>query len=628
MVSRTDYAGSWVYEQPQGSAASALAFVHAAEGRLVPDAQSGQLEREYFYTDHLGNLRLVWKKGEELLHLTAETTADAEEQQKIVEDLDSLRTTTQSYEGDAGLLLAPQAELQGAGQLAVGEATAVLHFSLQAKAGADPNAPEMSGLRVQEEPSFSFGQELVRVNPIDAPAGAADGNSRLDRVSFNLPAILKAAGSLGRKSKRNNYLPGAQGNRFQPVEEPVFSTLRTTEPVEDCQPGSFYLHITSYNSLAEPIATKTLYLSSYCHWDSTNIKIKLPEGAEQVSWRLENFDSQLYVDEFRLTTIEIPQENHYYAFGLDMAGVSKTAANPHSYTYNSKELEAETGWHDYGARMYDGQTGRFSKIDRYSEKYASNTSYHYVLNNPIYNIDFNGDWTVPIHYSMTWSILNELNVSKKTLLSHYASVYADHPPAHLLLGGNLIHATLPHKNGGYALPWLSFNKYVNYTKTSSSQETSWNPNSAHENYNVWHSMRSSWEAENGMSKSAATSRGLAFGVSKIFDAAESGVTLNHLKVNTPSIEDLGQGLHAIQDAFAHFGTHIVDFDHLMNDMSDKENMQRAAGATKEALIAYKLLTNDFENIKPEDVTFEQLQSHMNKQQLSSLFDAVYRYLNQ
>ena len=66
----------------------------------------------------------------------------------------------------------------------------------------------------------------------------------------------------------------------------------------------------------------------------------------------------------------------------------------------------------------------------------------------------------------------------------------------------------------------------------------------------------------------------------------------------------------------------------MNDMSDKENMQRAAGATKEALIAYKLLTNDFENIKPEDVTFEQLQSHMNKQQLSSLFDAVYRYLNQ
>ena len=79
MVSRTDYAGSWVYEQPQGSAASALAFVHAAEGRLVPDAQ-GQLEREYFYSDHLGNLRLVWKKGEELLHLTAETTADAQEQ--------------------------------------------------------------------------------------------------------------------------------------------------------------------------------------------------------------------------------------------------------------------------------------------------------------------------------------------------------------------------------------------------------------------------------------------------------------------------------------------------------------------------------------------------------------------
>ena len=109
-----------------------------------------------------------------------------------------------------------------------------------------------------------------------------------------------------------------------------------------------------------------------------------------MSWRLENFDSQLYVDEFRLTTVEIPQENHHYAFGLDMAGVSKTAANPHSYTYNGKELQAETGWHDYGARMYDGQIGRWGAVDPLAGKYVNVSEYTYVLNNPIIHIDPNG----------------------------------------------------------------------------------------------------------------------------------------------------------------------------------------------------------------------------------------------
>ena len=109
-----------------------------------------------------------------------------------------------------------------------------------------------------------------------------------------------------------------------------------------------------------------------------------------MSWRLENFDSQLYVDEFRLTTIEIPQENHYYAFGLDMAGVSNTAANPHSYTYNGKELQAETGWHDYGARMYDGQTGRWGAVDPLSDQMRRFSTYNYAFNNPIRFIDPDG----------------------------------------------------------------------------------------------------------------------------------------------------------------------------------------------------------------------------------------------
>ena len=74
-----------------------------------------------------------------------------------------------------------------------------------------------------------------------------------------------------------------------------------------------------------------------------------------------------------------------------MARVSRTSSSSHSYTYNGKELEAETGWHDYGQRVYDQQIGRFNKVDRFANKYMALSSYQYGTNNPIKYIDVNGD---------------------------------------------------------------------------------------------------------------------------------------------------------------------------------------------------------------------------------------------
>jgi hypothetical protein len=42
--------------------------------------------------------------------------------------------------------------------------------------------------------------------------------------------------------------------------------------------------------------------------------------------------------------------------------------------------------------MYDAAIGRFFKIDRYSDRYFSFSPYQYAGNNPIINIDVNGDW--------------------------------------------------------------------------------------------------------------------------------------------------------------------------------------------------------------------------------------------
>ncbi len=92
---------------------------------------------------------------------------------------------------------------------------------------------------------------------------------------------------------------------------------------------------------------------------------------------------------------EILQENHYYPFGMQMEGPWQEviSAPENDYTYNGKELNEDFGldWLDYGARWYDPSIGRFPSTDRFAEKYYSMTPYQYGANNPVVNIDINGD---------------------------------------------------------------------------------------------------------------------------------------------------------------------------------------------------------------------------------------------
>ncbi|MGB0523809.1 MAG: RHS repeat-associated core domain-containing protein, partial [Flammeovirgaceae bacterium] len=101
----------------------------------------------------------------------------------------------------------------------------------------------------------------------------------------------------------------------------------------------------------------------------------------------------VFFDELRVKHERLVwQENSYYPFGMSIKPLDKEGEPNHRFTYNGKELEETTNLLEYGQRDYDPQLGRFHKVDRFAESYHTFTPYHYGLNNPIMNIDVNGDY--------------------------------------------------------------------------------------------------------------------------------------------------------------------------------------------------------------------------------------------
>jgi RHS repeat-associated protein len=89
------------------------------------------------------------------------------------------------------------------------------------------------------------------------------------------------------------------------------------------------------------------------------------------------------------------EENHYYPFGLTMAGISdkaiKTNYSENKYRYNAgtelqnKEFSDGTGLEMYetGFRMLDPQLGRFTQVDQLADMDHFLSVYQYANNNPV-----------------------------------------------------------------------------------------------------------------------------------------------------------------------------------------------------------------------------------------------------
>lgn len=129
--------------------------------------------------------------------------------------------------------------------------------------------------------------------------------------------------------------------------------------------------------------------------------IKAPKNGYAFVYVSNVSDEMVYFDNLQVTNnhAHIIEENHYYAYGLKIAGISSIKLpDPNEghignkNLYNDKELidDADLNWYDYGFRFYDPQIGRFPQLDPLTNDYPHYTPYQYAGNEPIANIDLDG----------------------------------------------------------------------------------------------------------------------------------------------------------------------------------------------------------------------------------------------
>jgi RHS repeat-associated protein len=107
----------------------------------------------------------------------------------------------------------------------------------------------------------------------------------------------------------------------------------------------------------------------------------------------------VYFDDFKVEHVKSPviESRDYYPFGMVFGNYQRENSLNNQYQYNGRELQDELslGLSDYGDRFYDASISRFTTLDKRAHNYMSYSPYGYVVNNPINNIDVNGNFILP-----------------------------------------------------------------------------------------------------------------------------------------------------------------------------------------------------------------------------------------
>ena len=154
------------------------------------------------------------------------------------------------------------------------------------------------------------------------------------------------------------------------------------------------------------LTTTVDYVGNYVYEDGTLTKILFDGGYVDMTGSTPKYMYYLtdHLGNVRVVADSdgnVAQVNHYYPYG-DRFEDSRYALTSSSLSstdrlYSGKELDSESGLHDFEARYDDTLFGRFTTMDPMAEKYYGVSPYAYCAGNPVNRVDPSGK-TIRIYY--------------------------------------------------------------------------------------------------------------------------------------------------------------------------------------------------------------------------------------
>ncbi len=352
----TDYVGEFIYETDT-SGVRKLQLIQHEEGRIIP--KDTLWDYQYHLKDHLGNVRVTFSTEPEN-YTMVETFETGEENgwQDLHRHTNSDANTTVYQDMSVG----DEVELLQSGQtgamifLSVNKRDTI-NLSVQANYESAPSGNNFLGTAYN---TLFTSFDNVYGSGVPEGGGVSSSSTVFDDA-------LNGGAMAGKDD--SNTAPRAFLNYILFDKDMNYLSAGFTQITTAAQGVGVHEEVTLDIAPFEQDGYVLAYLSN--------------ENQEPITVNFDDFT--VYHGKTNVVSTQ-----DYYPFGLTFNESVRTASVGQKYLYNGKELQEETGWHDYGARMYMADIGRWGAVDPLSEYYQSASPYNYVLNNPISFIDPDG----------------------------------------------------------------------------------------------------------------------------------------------------------------------------------------------------------------------------------------------